>query len=169
MQCSVFIATSLDGKIARRDGSVDWLARVDRPGEDYGYKAFFDSIDTIVVGRTTYEAALAFPSWPYEGKNVVVFTHRSLDARHGERAWSGSPIDLVRDLQSRGAKHAYVDGGQIIRAFLSARAIHEMTISIIPIVLGEGIPLFDTEEVALDLVRARAFESGLVQIIYRPR
>ncbi|MET0790969.1 MAG: dihydrofolate reductase, partial [Polyangiaceae bacterium] len=72
MQCSVFIATSLDGYIARADGSIDYLSIVERAGEDYGYRAFFDSIDTLIIGRSTYDLALSFDPWPYAGKRCVV-------------------------------------------------------------------------------------------------
>jgi len=68
VDCSVFIAVSLDGFIARTDGSVDWLSLVEAPGEDYGYQRFFDSIDTLVIGRSTYQLALGFEPWPYQGK-----------------------------------------------------------------------------------------------------
>lgn len=170
MQCSVFIATSLDGFIARRDGRIDWLARVERPGEDYGYQRFHDSVDTLVVGRKTYETALGFPSWPYGGKRCIVLTRGAPEARHNEEFHAGAPAILAGRLKADGCKRVYVDGGGVIQQFLSAGLITDMTLSIIPILLGDGVRLFEstTRELPLRLVGSRSFESGLVQLEYRP-
>jgi len=166
MECSVYIATSVDGKIARADGNLDWLSIVEKPGEDYGYRAFFDSVDTIIVGRKTWETACGFPDWPYSGKRCVVLTHRRIDSKHGEIAWSG-PVDaLVRKLEAEGARHAYVDGGDVIRQFLAAGLVTSLTLSLVPIVLADGVPLFGADEHRLVLRSARSFESGLVQLVY---
>src|SRR5262245_37487176 len=169
MRCSVFIATSLDGFIARANGRIDWLSLVNRPGEDYGYQKFHDSVDVMIVGRNTYETVLGFGAWPYAGKRCVVLTHRPLDAAHGEEPWSGSPEALVAHLSAANAKRAYVDGGAVIQQFLAAGLISDMTVSIIPILLGEGIRLFGKtgRDLPLGLVASRAFESGLVQLEYR--
>src|SRR5262245_28731538 len=107
-RCSVFIATSLDGYIARRDGSLDWLDAVQRPGEDYGFGAFYASVDTLVMGRGTYETALGFAAWPYAGKRVVVLTHAPRASRHGERFHAGDPAALLESLHAEGARHVYV-------------------------------------------------------------
>jgi dihydrofolate reductase len=170
MQCSMFIATSLDGLIARSDGRLDWLSLVERPGEDYGYGRFHASVDTIIVGRSTYGVALGFPSWPYQGKRCIVLTHANLDSSHGEEFHSGPVESLVQRLSLSGAKRAYVDGGAVIRQFLEAGLITDMTISVIPIVLGDGIPLFGKvgKDLPLKLVASRSFESGLVQLEYVP-
>jgi dihydrofolate reductase len=166
MQCSVFIATSLDGYIARIDGGLDWLDRVQRPDEDYGYAAFAATVDTMVIGRGTYDVVLGFYAWPYVGKRVVVLTHRPLEARHGEEAYAGSIPELVASLRARGAKRVYVDGGRVIQQFLAADLLDDLTISIIPVVLGAGIPLFGGSEHVFALLGARSFESGLVQLRY---
>jgi dihydrofolate reductase len=170
-RCSVFIATSLDGFIARSDGRIDWLSIVERPGEDYGYQAFFDTIDTLVVGRKTYETALGFDQWPYAGKRCVVMTSSTPAAKHGETFYAGDPAALVDRLTSEGAKRIYVDGGDVIRQFVAAGLVTDMTLSILPILLGEGARLFGGtgRDVRLDLVSSRAFESGLVQLEYRLR
>ena len=84
-RCSVFIATSLDGYIARPDGTFDFLSIVERPDEDYGFAEFFASVDALVIGRNTYETALAFPEWPYAGKRCIVLTHRETPSVHGEQ------------------------------------------------------------------------------------
>lgn len=168
MRCSVYIAQSLDGFIARRDGRLDWLSRVERAGEDYGYQRFHDSVDTIVVGRGTYDVVLGFDAWPYAGKRVIVLSHRPATPRHGEEIYSGRPEALVQQLAAAGATRAYVDGGHVIQQFLAADLISDLTISVIPIVLGDGIRLFGAmeREIPLTLVASRAFDSGLVQLEY---
>jgi dihydrofolate reductase len=169
-QLSVYIAASLDGFIARQNGAIDWLSIVERPGVDYGYHRFFESIDTIVMGRKTYETALGFGSWPYEGKRCVVLTHGARVARHGETFFSGTITELAERLGIEGAKRAYVDGGSVISQFLSAGLIDDITLSIIPILLGDGIPLIHGigKDVRLRLVKSQSFESGLVQLEYQP-
>ena len=169
MQCSVFIATSLDGFIARTDGGIDWLSSVERAGEDYGYRKFHDSIDALIVGRKTYEMALGFPGWPYAGKRCVVMTHGTREAKHGEEFFDGSPATLVARLAAESVKRAYVDGGLVIRQFLAAGLIDDLTISVIPILLGDGLRLFGStgRDIPLTLAASRAFESGLVQLEYR--
>ena len=166
---SVFIATSLDGFIARSNGSIDWLSQVENPGEDYGYGEFFASVDTMVIGRKTYETALSFPDWPYAGKRVVVMTHQSFDSQLGEEFFSGSPAELARKLQEGGAEHLYVDGGATIRGFLAENLVDELTISVIPILLGEGRPLFGAgvPEARLVLQSSQSYPKGLVQLRYR--
>jgi len=165
----VFIAMSLDGFIARKDGRIDWLSVVERPGEDYGYQRFHDSIDAIVVGRKTYETVLGFDAWPYAGKRCVVMTNQALTPKHGEEFYAGPPDALVARLAATNVERVYVDGGAVIQQFLSAGLIDDMTISIIPILIGEGVRLFGPSgrDVPLRLVSSRAFESGLVQLEYR--
>jgi dihydrofolate reductase len=168
-RCSVFIATSLDGFIARRDGAIDWLSIVERPGEDYGYARFMQSIDALVVGRKTYETALGFDAWPYAGKRSVVLTHGHPTPKHGEEIVS-EPLDALVDRLSReGVKRIYVDGGSTIRQFLAANLVDDLTLSIVPILLGDGIPLFGgiARELRLAPVETRRFESGLVQLEYQ--
>ncbi len=167
-QCSVFIAASLDGFIARRDGNIDWLSIVERPNEDYGFKRFFDTVDALVIGRKTWETAKGFEPWPYAGKRVVVLTHRELEAKHDEERYEGKPEPLVEKLGAEGVKRVYVDGGNVIRQFLAANLISDLTLSIIPILLSEGEPLFGKlgHDVPLKLRDAQKFESGLVQLHY---
>lgn len=169
-RCSVYIATSLDGFIARADGGIDWLSRVERAGEDYGFKAFFDSVDTLVMGRKTYDTALGFDAWPYAGKRCVVVTSdRSRESRHGEEFFSGELATLFDRFGAEGVKHVYVDGGAVIAQALKAGLVDDVTLSIIPILLGEGTALAPKigHDVPLQLVEHRAFESGLVQLKYR--
>lgn len=167
-RCSVFIATSLDGYIARSDGTLDFLSMVERPGEDYGFADFFASIDALVIGRNTYETALSFPEWPYAGKRCVVLTHRETPSVHGEQLFAGAPTALVEQLGLSGAQRLYVDGGAVIRQFLSDGLIDDLTLSIVPLLLGQGIALFgpDVPERRLVLESSKAYESGLVQLCY---
>ena len=148
IKCSVYIATTLDGFIARKNGGLDWLPGSDGStgSEDYGYKLFLDSVDTLVMGRNTYELALSFTEWPYRGKNVVVlssgFPKTRKNLANGAEGTSTSPRELVLQLAAAGSSHVSVDGGKTIQWFLQAGLINEMTITAIPILIGEGIPLF---------------------------
>ena len=173
--CAVFIAASLDGYIARKNGAIDWLANpIDQEnGEDYGYKEFFDSIDSMVIGRKTYEQVLTFKEWPYRGKKVVVLsrTHPSVPAQlTAEVEISAGPLpELVGRLADTGSRRAYVDGGKTIQGFLQAGLIDEMTITRIPILIGEGIPLFGslTRDIRLLHAATKSFANGYVQSRYR--
>jgi dihydrofolate reductase len=164
---SVFIATSLDGYIARANGAIDWLSIVHPLDEAHGYQAFFDSIDTIVVGRGTYETVLGFDEWPYRDKRVIVMTHRPAEPRHGEEFFAGTTTALLARLSA--ARRVYVDGGKVIGQFFAAGLIDDLTLSLIPIVLGDGIRLFcgGEGEHRLVLESQRSWPSGLVQIRYR--
>lgn len=175
IKCSAFIATSLDGFIARRNGDIDWLPGSDglSEGEDYGFGEFFASVDTLVMGRNTYELALGFKDWPYRGKNVVVlssdFPKPLTRLVEGVQATSSSPEELVRSLASAGCVHAYVDGGKTIQSFLRAGLIDEITVTTVPVLIGEGIPLFGPlrKDVELQHISTRTFVSGFVQSKYR--
>ena len=168
MRCSIYIATSLDGFIARKDGDIDWLSIVERAGEDYGYQRFLDSVDTIVVGRSTYDLALGFEVWPYAGKRCVVLTHSAPSPRHGEEFEHGSVAALAQRLAAAGATRVYVDGAAVIQQFLDAGLITDITVSVLPILIGDGIRLFGAtgRDIVLDLIASRSFASGLVQVEY---
>ncbi len=170
-RCSAFLAASLDGFIARKDGGLDWLRRFEASGEDHGFPEFLGSVDTLVVGRATYDVVLGFTEWPYAGKRVVVLTHRPPAPRHGESFASGAPAALVASLGAAGARRIYVDGGATVSAFLRDGLLDDLTVSVIPAALGEGIRLFQPPlpERALALREARAFPSGLVRLRYDVR
>ena len=182
MRASVFIATSLDGFIARTDGDIDWLdgpqrgeqdsVGPDEDGEDHGYQEFIETVDFLVMGRNSFEKVLSFGvAWPYE-KPVVVLTRRPLDIPDELAAcvevMSGSPADIVARLRKRGAQHLYVDGGKTIQTFLDAGLIQRLVITRIPILLGDGIPLFGplSKDIPLRHIATRTFEGGLVQSEY---
>jgi len=169
MKASVFIATSLDGFIARPDGGLDWLP-VDG-GEPHGYTEFMSTVDAIVIGRKTFETVLSFDSWPYE-KPVVVLSSRpsELVAPDGLVCdmMGGTPEEIVTRLSERGMKHLYIDGGVTIQRFLEAGLIQRLTITRIPVLLGDGIPLFGalSRDVRLEHVATRSYPSGMVQSEY---
>lgn len=175
-RCSVFIATSLDGYIAREDGSIDWLNRMDEripSGEDCGYGAFIATVDALVMGRKSFDTVLAFGTWPY-GEMPVVVLSRSLDALPaGVRATvsleRGEPREVAERLGRRGYRHLYIDGGETIREFLRAGLIDEITVTTIPVLLGSGRPLFGpvSADVPLELIDSRAYPFGFVQHRYR--
>jgi dihydrofolate reductase len=174
IECSVFIATSLDGFIARKNGDLDWLPGSDGAvgDEDYGYNEFFKSIDTLVIGRKTYELAATFKEWPYRGKKVVVLSSGYPGAKatlaDGVEGTSSSPAELVRQLESEGSGHVYVDGGKTIQSFLQAGLIQKLTITRVPILIGEGIPLFGplAHDLQLRHLTTKSFASGFVQSQY---
>ncbi|MFZ5697621.1 MAG: dihydrofolate reductase family protein [Pseudomonadota bacterium] len=170
-QVSVFIAATIDGFIAREDGSIDFLDCVSTPGEDYGFHAFADSVDAVVLGRKTYDTVLGFSQWPFPTKRVVVLTHHAIDARHGEYAHGGKLAPLFRQLHADGIRHVYLDGGHAIRHGLAENLIDEMTIATIPVLLGSGRPLFGAgiPVSTWDLVDTRSFASGLVQCRWKAR
>lgn len=176
--CSVFVATSLDGYIAREDGRIDWLERANAvvpPGEDCGYREFFDSVDALVMGRGTFELAVTFDPWPYGGKRVVVMTRApatlavptALSA--SVSATGESPAALVARLSAQGAKHLYVDGGRTIQSFLAAGRIDRITITTVPVLLGSGLPLFGPlpGDTRLVLESTRSWPFGFVQGTWR--
>ncbi len=172
MLASVYVATSLDGFIAREDGGIDWLPPVEQEGEDYGYRKFIESVDAIVMGRRTYETASSFRAWPYGEKPVIVLSSHGVTIPHNiaktVEHLSAPPREVVRRMAERGLKHLYIDGGKTIQGFLSAGLINELIITKVPILLGSGIPLFGPlpNDVRLRHIGTRQFENGLVQSRY---
>lgn len=175
VKCSVFIAISLDGFISRPNGDIDWLEKANAtspPGEDYGYHSFFATVDSIVMGRNTFEKALSFGFWPYEGKKVVVLTSRSITlpiSLQGKvRTMNGDPKTIVNLLSEERSNHIYIDGGLTIQKFLQKGLIDSMTTTVIPVLLGQGKPLFGPlqEDLWLHLKTVRGYENGFVQMHY---
>jgi dihydrofolate reductase len=169
VKASVFIGTSVDGFIARPNGGLDWLPS--DGGEEHGYEAFIASVDALVIGRNTYEIVLAFDSWPYGTKPVFVLSSRPLapaPAGAVVEQLSGDPAEIVARLAKRGYQHVYVDGGITIQRFLRAGLIQRLIITRVPVLIGEGIPLFGPLErdVVLEHVATRHYASGLVQSEY---
>jgi dihydrofolate reductase len=172
----VFIACSLDGHIADRDGGIGWLEPYANAGEDHGYEEFMDSVDGLAIGRKTYETALSFPQWPYAKPVFVMSRTLSQDdvpeaLRDRVEMHAGSPVELLAALGNRGMGALYVDGGQVIQAFLDEGLIDELTVSRVPVLLGGGPLLFGPMDspTALEHVETRSFPSGLVQSRYAVR
>ncbi|OEU75146.1 MAG: deaminase [Desulfuromonadales bacterium C00003068] len=175
LEISVFISTSLDGYIAREDGGLDWLdaANADVPdGEDFGFIQFMQSIDSIVMGRKTYEKVLSFGGWPYGAASVIVLSRTPIefpdDSEHNVSSSSESLKELCHRLESEGQKHLYVDGGITIRRFLADGLITDVTVTTVPVVLGSGIPLFGSVEkdITFEHVATKSFDVGFVQSTY---
>jgi len=169
----VFIATSVDGYIARSNGDIGWLSRYATGSEDTGYEAFMASVDGLVMGRGTFETALSFDAWPYR-KPVVVLS-RALSQADIPNDLKGkvsistlAPGALMEALNAAGWRRAYVDGGKVIQAFLRDTLISDIILTRVPVLLGSGIPLFGalTTDLALRHVTTRSFASGLVQTTY---
>jgi|SRR6266403_38318 dihydrofolate reductase len=170
MTASVFIGTSVDGFIARPNGDLDFLP--EGGGEPHGYTEFIASVDAIVIGRKTFETVLAFEGWPYLDKRVVVLSSRPLDfsaVRGGVvEQMAGPPAEIVSQLAARGVHHLYIDGGITIQEFLRAGAIQRLIITRVPVLIGEGVPLFGSlpRDIRLRHVATRHYSSGLVQSEY---
>jgi len=171
MMVSVFIGTSVDGFIARRDGNLDFLPP--DGGEPHGYNEFIATVDALVIGRKTFETVLAFPIWPYGDKRVVVLSSQPLDfsaVRGGVvEQMSGTPAEIIAKLEASGTHHVYLDGGITIQRFLRAGLVHRLIITRVPVLIGEGIPLFGSlpHDVRLKHVATQHYPSGLVKSEYR--
>jgi len=167
---SVFVGTSLDGFIARTNGDLDWLP--EGGGEPHGYNEFMASVDALVIGRKTFEKVLTLGPWFYGKKRVVVLSHRPIDLSLAVggvvEQMAGSPADIVAHLAATGAQHLYIDGGITIQEFLRAGLIQRLIITRVPVLIGEGIPLFGAlpRDLRLRHVATREYESGLVQSEY---
>lgn len=170
-QVILYIAASIDGYIASPDGGVDWLSGFDSGQEDYGYDKFFNSVDAVLMGSRSYEQVLTFGDWPYEGKTSFVFTKQELtSSRRDIRFVSGDPVDEMKQIKKLGFKKVWLMGGAaLIDSFREVNLINEFIISTMPILLGDGIPLFRQGATGqkLVLVRANEYRSGVVQSHYR--
>lgn len=181
MKISVYIATSVDGFIAREPGDprgpLDWLEPMQGAGADYGYAAFMASVDGLVMGRATYDVVRGFGAWPFEGKRVFVLTHAdpaSVVPVADETFVSvpaGGLSGWVGSLAAAGLTHLYVDGGAVIRQFFAERLVTDLTLSVVPVLLGAGVRLFGPPwaGATLTLVESTAYPTGLVQTWWRVR
>jgi dihydrofolate reductase len=171
MSASVFIGTSVDGFIARPNGDLDFLP--EGGGEPHGYSEFIASVDAIVIGRNTFEKVLTLESWPYGNKRVVILSDRPLDlsvvAGGVVEQMAGPPAEIVSQLAASGAHHLYIDGRITIQRSLCAGLIQRLIITRVPVLLGEGIPLFNAlpRDVRLRHIATHHYPSGLVQSEYR--
>ena len=169
MKASVFVGTSLDGFIARPNGDFDFLPP--GGGEPHGYDEFMATVDALVMGRKTFETVLTLDMWPYGEKPVFVLSTRTLaPAPLGAvvERMSGDPAEIAAQLETRGIRHAYVDGGITIQRFLQAGLIQRLIITRVPVLIGEGVPLFGAlpHDIQLLHIATRQYPSGLVQSEY---
>jgi len=170
MMVSVFVGASVDGFIARPSGDLDWLP--EGGGEPHGYDEFMASVDALVIGRNTFEKVLTFDAWPYGDKRVVVLSGRPVDLTAAGRGvveqMAGPPAEIVSRLAASGARHLYIDGGITIQGFLRAGLVQRLIITRVPVLIGDGVPLFGTvpRDIRLRHVATRHYASGLVQSEY---
>lgn len=169
MQASVFAGVSVDGFIARRDGALDFLD--EGGGEPHGYDGFVATVDVLVIGRGTFEVVAKFAQWPYGEKRVVVLSSNPIDLSAVPSTvthMQGEPAAIVATLASQGFRHAYVDGGITIQRFLRAGLIQKLTITRVPVLIGDGIPLFGAlpSDIRLRHIATRSYAGGLVQSEY---
>jgi dihydrofolate reductase len=170
----VHIATSADGFIARPDGDLEWLTSRPAPPPDgfYGMNAFVKTIDTKILGRRTYEASLRLGAKFDSKSRFIVFSRHAppADAPAGVEFVSGAIGPFVSRLREQPGKNIWLmGGGELIASFLDAQAIDEFVISVVPVFIGDGIPLIARRHrhVPLDLQSSERFEDGLVQLHYR--
>lgn len=167
----LYISMSLDGYIATKDNELEFLSIVEQEGEDYGYSDFVKSVDAVLIGRKTYEKVIGMGyEYPHKDKDVYILTRTVRPPIGTFQFYSGDLTQLVDKLKSEVGNNIYCDGGsEIANALMRANLIDEYIISIIPVLLGEGIKLFDDgrPELKLELVSAKHFDKGLTQLHYK--
>lgn len=173
MKLSVFCGVSVDGFLARPNHGLDFL---ETSGQGpHGFEEFYGSVDVVVIGRKTFEVVRTFEQWPYGKKPVIVLSGRPLDfswIKGGVvEQMSGEPAEIAVQLRARSFQHAYIDGGITIQKFLAAGLIDRMIVTRVPVLIGEGIPLFGPvpRDIAPHHVATRSYPGGLVQSEYEIR
>lgn len=173
MQISAFIATSLDGFIARPDQSIDWLENATSDAtEDYGYEAFVSTVSSVVMGRKTFQRIQTFPQWPFQHQRVIVLSQTMKEVpaslKDSVQLFNGTPGQLVEILDAEGDTHVYVDGSRAIQSFIDENLLSDITLTTLPILIGEGVSLFGklARDVHLTHVNTKAFQNGFVQSFY---
>lgn len=170
---SLYIATSLDGYIAKPNDDLSFLKLVEKEGEDYGYAKFIATIDTIILGRKTYDWVLKeIGSSHYDNgdRNVYVITRTEKPSIGKTTFYTGNLTELVKQLKSEDGKNIYCDGGaEIINELLNSDLVDEFIISVIPVLLGNGTRLFkdNRPEQELEFISSKSFETGLTQLHYK--
>ncbi len=165
---SLFISTSLDGYICREDGSIDWMF----DDQDYGYEAFYSEVDTVIMGRHTWEQLKTLGGYyPYEGKEGVVFSSEAFHEKSQKVTFTTEPVAdwLTRAKQEDRGTIWLVGGATMVDECLQAGQVDELILSIHPILLGQGVPLFRGmhPQTLLELASHRVYHTGLVQLVYR--
>lgn len=166
----LYIATSLDGYIAGANGDLSFLSLVQKEGEDYGYADFIRDVDTVIIGRKTYDWVMAqVPEYIHADKETYIITRTEKSSIGNAKFFSGNLIELVTELKSKQGKNIFVDGGaEIVNLLLKDNLIDEIYISIIPVLLGGGVRLFHegNPKLQLKLTETKKFDTGLVQLYY---
>lgn len=168
----LYIATSIDGYIARPDGSIDWLPTPDLNGEDFGCSKFYNSINALVMGSTTYEQALGFGDWAYSGKLSYVLTSRDLSTTLPDICFIQGGVEaVVEAIKQAGYERVWLmGGGKLVSSFMSKGLIDEYIITVIPTILGSGISLYQSGlEFKLDLINVTPYSAGVVELHYQNR
>jgi dihydrofolate reductase len=172
MEVVYYVAASLDGFIATPDGGLEWLAEFEASGDDYGYVDFYGSVEAVLLGSRTFQQALTFGAWPYPGKPSWVFSQRKLVAPGADVTITDlSPLEIVSELDAAGVKRAWlVGGGALAGSFRQAGLITEYVVSVIPVVLGGGVPMLGGSGPVqrLRLVDTKRYPDGVLQLRYRP-
>lgn len=167
----VFIAMSIDGFIAAENDNLDFLSLVEQEGEDYGYNEFHNSVDTVIMGRKTYDKVLSFNvPFPHSNKTCYVLTKNNSLKSNEVIFYKNSVETLINELKSQAGKNIFIDGGaKTVQLFLEKNLVDELIISIIPTILGNGVPLFAaiTKQQLYTLVEAKSFAKGLVKLHYK--
>jgi len=177
VKVSVFIGTSLDGFIARENGDIDWLDDANKqvtPGEDFGFKSFLESVDQIIMGRKTFDQVMKFDNWPYNNTKMIVLTSKNIEIPEKLRETvttsnTSSPEQLIKELSDQSINHIYIDGGIVIQDFLSARLVDEITVTIVPILIGKGKSFTGLllKDSSLKHLKTTVYNFGFVQIKYK--
>ena len=171
LTASAFLAMSLDGFIARPDGGLDWLLGAGAGLGDTGYDDFFASVDSMVLGRNTYDVVAGFDEYPYTGKRVLILSTTLDSVDWPDATVHRTLADALATLAREGRSHVYADGGTVVQQFLRAGLLDDLTVCIAPVLIGFGIPLFGPldDDITLELVSTRELGSGFTQATYRPR
>ena len=174
---SVFIGTSLDGYIAREDGDISWLDAANMkvtPGEDFGFNSFLESVDLIIMGRKTFEQVITFDRWQYKDSKMIVLTSKNMQIPERLKKTvtisnTSSPEQLIRELSDQSINHIYADGGIVIQDFLSAGLVDEITVTIVPILIGKGksFSRLLPKDLFLQHLKTTVYDFGFVQNKYK--
>jgi dihydrofolate reductase len=171
LTASAFLAMSLDGFIARPDGGLDWLLEAGADLGDTGYDDFFAAVDSMLIGRNTYDIVAAFDEYPYAGKRVLVLSSSLETVDWPDATVHRSLDDALKTLARENREHVYVDGGTVVQQFLRAGMLDNLTVSIAPVLIGFGVPLFGPldADISLELTGTRELRAGFTQATYRAR
>jgi dihydrofolate reductase len=166
----LYIAMSLDGYIATKNDGLEFLSIVEEAGEDYSYNDFVNTVDTVIIGRKTYDKVLSMGyNYPHANKELFVITRKQRQAEGKVSFYSDDLKTLITELKQKDGKNIYIDGGaMVVNELLNFGLIDEFYISIIPVLLGDGISLFKTDrpELRLKLISSKSYNKGLVQLHY---